>query len=227
MIRGIIMKYPKINTLYKRNGKGIIIPEEYSKEEFENIVEWYVTEKIDGTNIRVCYSRIDITLGSKDCLEFKGRTDNAQIPKHLDEYLHKKFEIEKIKEVFTYRGEIPNDIIIYGEGYGPKIQGGGKYRKDVSFICFDIQIDSMWLEPELIKELCKKLNIEYVPEIGCPWEKDIVQLVKRGFKSLINSSVEAEGVVVRPKPLMLFRNGEPIKWKLKTKDFRKLEANKK
>lgn len=29
-------------------------------------------------------------------------------------------------------------VVLFGEGYGPKIQGcGGRYRKDVSFAIFD------------------------------------------------------------------------------------------
>ena len=49
------MEYQKINTLFKRDANNIIIPTEYTLEEFEylnnNIFE--CTEKIDGTNIRI------------------------------------------------------------------------------------------------------------------------------------------------------------------------------
>lgn len=49
------MKYPKINTLWKREeeaNKSRIIIGEYALEECGLIKKWQVQEKIDGTNIR-------------------------------------------------------------------------------------------------------------------------------------------------------------------------------
>ena len=75
------MEYQKINTLFKRDADNIIIPTEYTLEEFEylnnNIFE--CTEKIDGTNIRIELKSSDDGIA----MLFKGRTDNAIIPKHL------------------------------------------------------------------------------------------------------------------------------------------------
>ena len=36
-----------------------------------------------------------------------------------------------------------------------------------------------------------------------------------------NMEILAEGIVARAYPTMLFRNGIPIKWKLKIKDYQK------
>ena len=45
------MEYPKINTLFKRDDKNIIIPSQYTCEEFSYLKDclWECTEKIDGT----------------------------------------------------------------------------------------------------------------------------------------------------------------------------------
>ena len=51
------MIYPKINTIWKRDEKGYILEGDYSAEEFKNIKEWDVSEKIDGMNMRVLYSK--------------------------------------------------------------------------------------------------------------------------------------------------------------------------
>ena len=49
------MEYQKINTLFKRDVKNVIIPSQYTCEEFSYLKDclWECTEKIDGTNIRI------------------------------------------------------------------------------------------------------------------------------------------------------------------------------
>jgi len=56
------MKYPKINTIWKRDesNKFKIIEGDFSKQEFANIKNWQITEKIDGTNIRLIIQRCQI-----------------------------------------------------------------------------------------------------------------------------------------------------------------------
>lgn len=48
-------EYHKINTLFKRDEKNLIIEGDYSCPEFAYLAEneWTWTEKVDGTNIRV------------------------------------------------------------------------------------------------------------------------------------------------------------------------------
>ena len=76
-------KYPKIHTLWKRDPerKMVVMPGEYALPEIEMLANlpWEWTEKIDGTNIRIGWDGEDVAYG--------GRTDKAQIPKHLLEYL--------------------------------------------------------------------------------------------------------------------------------------------
>ncbi len=56
-------------------------------------------------------------------------------------------------------------------------------------------------------------------------EDQIVALVKTGFKSKIakDTTLDAEGIVARSHPLVLFRNGTPLMFKLKTKDYKGLK----
>ena len=126
------MKYPKINTLWKRDKNRRIIPKQYSKPEFETIRRWHITEKINGTNVRIICTKTIVR--PHQTLEYKGKTDNAQIPTQLLEALKKKFTANKMSEQF----KDDNQVILFGEGYGNKIQQAGKrYRKDNSFILFD------------------------------------------------------------------------------------------
>jgi len=211
------MKYPKINTLWKRDKKDKfnIIIGDYACEEFSSISRWHITEKIDGTNIRILYD-------GKEPV-FYGRTDEAQIPPFLLDYLKKTFTKELLSKQFP---EIKKGVVLYGEGYGNKIQSvGKKYRKDNSFILFDAWIDGWWLEPEKVKQLAKDLGLDYVPELGIvnTIQEAIDYLKKKPKSKIAKEELIIEGIVARSYPLMLFRDGTPIMWKLKVKDYTKLE----
>lgn len=223
------MEYVKINSLWKRQGwyfeegkknnpdfknnRQSFIIGDYSDPEFGNIKKWLVDEKIDGTNVRICFN---------NTLTFQGRTKDAQMPCHLLARLQEIFTFEKMAEVFPIipEGSYRN-VILFGEGYGPKIQkGGGNYRNEVGFILFDIFIDGWWLKREDVKQIAGILGIEVVPEIGMMTEEEIIDFVKS--KPLSRCSIVhqmMEGVVCRSEPLMLFRNKKPLMFKLKCKEF--------
>jgi hypothetical protein len=215
------LKYPKINTLWKRDEKNKfnIVEGDFSCPEFNAIKKWHVTEKIGGTNIRIYFRPAEKTI------EFKGRTDEASIPKFLLEALSSIFNIQKLLEVFL-KGE---EIILYGEGYGNKITSiGEKYREDNSFVLFDVVVDGWWLERKNVEDIAKKLDIDIVPSLGIRTIPEIVSLVKETFPSAISKqTLSAEGIVARSEPLMLFRDGSPIMWKLKSKDYIKLSPKNK
>jgi len=208
-------EYIKINTVQKRDEKSKkIILDTFSKPHFENIKIWRATEKIDGTNIR-----IDCGVGSG--FEIKGKTDNANLHPALIDGIFNLFPDASIfDEVFPTASK----VILYGEGYGPKINGGGKYRKDHSFILFDILIDSKWwLDYENIKDVAEKLNIDVVPTLGFMTIDDAISFVQTSPKSLI-ADCTMEGLVLVPDPVMLFNNGTPIKVKVKVKDYLALKT---
>ena len=205
------MKYPKIDTLWKRDedNKFRIIEGDYSKIEFANIKKWNITEKIDGTNTRVIYENGSVVFG--------GRTDNAQIPTRLLQYLQTTFTPSLLNSVFSDAGK----VILFGEGYGAKIQkGGGLYRKDNAFILFDVWVDGWWLLRDSMEDIAIKLDIKCVPLLGLMSVDEAVKCVKSKPKSRISEEPKvAEGIVACAFPTMLFRNGNPIVWKLKVKDY--------
>jgi len=209
------MKYPKINTIWKRDSttQHRIMEGDYSRDEFKEIHKWDVTEKIDGTNIRINYTQ--------GHLQIYGRTDNAEIPAHLYKALLELFTIDKMENAFGSIDDI--DVTLFGEGYGPKIQkGGGLYREDAGFILFDVKINNWWLLRESVDDIADKLNIRSVPYIGYMDVESIVEYVKMNQQSIESDKIKLmEGVVCRTKNMLRFRNGSPIMWKLKTKDFMK------
>lgn len=219
--------YQKINTLFKRDEKKIIIPSQFTCEEFYELkdLKWECTEKIDGTNIHV-----DIEYSTERGLwfSFQGRTDNAVIPSHLLKKLHEIFTEDVIMSAFNQQfASVGEDetlrMSIYGEGYGMKIQkGGGNYiPNDVGFILFDVKVGQWWLGRENLEDIASKLNVPIVPLIGYMTLQEAIEFVSKGFNSIVSQTKnhKAEGLVLKTRNGLLFRNGQRIITKIKTCDF--------
>lgn len=121
-------EYHKINSIFKRDLKGKFITGDWADPAFGYLKDnsWVFTEKVDGTNVRIGWDNETkrVTIG--------GRTDAAQMPLFLVHRLQELFTPEKFVE-FTC------PVILYGEGYGAKIQKGcGNYMADrTDFVLFE------------------------------------------------------------------------------------------
>lgn len=234
------MEYPKINSLYKRRGvtydketntytydkskKHELLMGEYADLAFGLIKEWQVFEKIDGTNIRITFERdLAKEANTRDgknyfTVTFDGRKKDSSIPSFLYKYLQDTFTVEKMASVFPNTSR----VILYGEGYGSKIQSGGKYRDDVSFILFDVFVkDEWWLAYEDRLQIADALQIDHVPYLGKMEEAEIIDYVSMHPKSKIAKDINfpMEGVVCTTNPILRLRNGDPIKFKLLSEDL--------
>jgi len=215
------MKYPKIQTIWKReSGRPCrIIHGDYSKPEFRAIKMWDVTEKIDGANTRIIFE-----VGAVKVL---GRNDQTMMPPDLLTHIHENITREKLRSVFS---PVPPLVVLFGEGYGAKIQkGGALYRQDQGFVLFDVWISNesgggWWLEHESVCDIAAKLEIPVVPLIGTMETASALTLItanETGLSSCLADRARPwEGIVARSHPLMLFRNGDPIMWKLKVRDYK-------
>ena len=206
-------EYHKIETLFERdvNGTKKLIEGKFRNEAVEFLANnaWVFTEKIDGTNIRIHWDGYKV--------EFAGRTDRAQIPKPLMDYLNNTFGSIEAEELFEQKfGE--SDVILFGEGYGPKIQNGGAYRDDVSFILFDVQIGDTWLKRESVEDIARTFGIDVVPIIFTGSLQQAVDYVKTKPKSTIGTA-NMEGLVGRPAVEMRDRMGKRVIVKIKVCDF--------
>lgn len=205
-------EYHKIQSIYKRDEiTHKFIEGEFSLPEFEYLRnnEWCFTEKIDGTNIRIGWNGLTKKIG--------GRTENAQIPTFLYEKLEHLFPDEKLAKCFP---EVEDIVILYGEGYGAKIQkGGGNYIPDgVDFILFDVLIGEWWLRRDDVDGIAQSLGIKSVPTLGYGTLDNAVQGIKVGVNSTFGDFL-AEGMVLRPTTELKSRAGHRIITKLKHKDF--------
>lgn len=208
------MKYPKIQSVYKRdpnNNFKTFLPE-YSTPEIEYLKDntWEFTEKVDGTNIRIeFYPELQRVF-------YKGRTERSQIPTALLTRLQ-IFTPALLGGVFDHH---ITGVTLYGEGYGKWIQHGSKYLPDrVDFILFDVWVDGMWLKRTDVDDIAHKLGIQAVPVITWGTLNDMKILTSFGIQSQVGEC-PAEGIVARPTIEMCNRKGERIITKLKTKDFK-------
>ena len=221
--------YQKINTLFKRDSNNVIMPDEWADPMFEYLAntKWEATEKVDGTNIRVIVTP-PATDGAPVGVAFRGRTDAAQIPGHLLDRLEELFPVDKMTEQFNPAARpLKDTIVLYGEGYGEKIQSGGRYvRGGADFILFDVRVGDWWLLRDKVEGIAAALGIKAVPLVGYMTIPEAIEYVRRGFTSQIaaDPTLPAEGLVLKTPMGLLDRTGHRIVAKVKTVDFRKLEA---
>ncbi len=222
-------EYQKINTLFKRDSNNVIMPDEWADPMFEYLAytKWEATEKVDGTNIRIIITP-PATEGAPVGVAFRGRTDAAQIPGHLLKRLEELFPVDKMTAQFDPAVRpLKDTIVLYGEGYGEKIQSGERYTKGgADFILFDVRVGDWWLLRDKVESIADALGIKAVPLMGCMTIPEAIEYVRRGFPSQIaaDPTLPAEGLVLKTPMGLLDRTGYRIVAKVKTVDFRKLEA---
>jgi hypothetical protein len=208
--RRIEMLYHKIETIYNRDPKSYkVIEGELRKELYSLISKWEFTEKIDGTNIRVIWQDGQLSFG--------GRTENAQIPAQLVNWLNENISADKLRDIFPDKS-----VIIYGEGYGAAIQNGHGYSPVQKFIVFDVLVGGKWwLTRNNVCDVSSKLGLDVVPFVGNMSLEEAVVLVKSGtLKSQIgDGSVYAEGLIGRTSVPLFEANGDRVIIKIKTQDF--------
>ena len=214
--------YQKINTIFMRDAKNVIMPyEPFTEPEFEYLrgLKWRAEEKIDGTNMRIEVTKeevLDYTMdpsvlkGVKFNIRIAGKTDNAQIPKNLLKHMQEKYTNEKIlgalglkefipvsewKSMYNWDdySKIPSIYTIYGEGYGEGIQSGGWYIKGGNeFIVFDVKVNDIYLKTEARDEIATKLGAPIVPFKGYFTLDEAIDYVRNGFRSVVAESPEVK-----------------------------------
>jgi len=206
-------EYPKIQGIFKRDEKTHkFIEGEWALPEFvylkDNIWQW--TEKINGTNVRICWEPF-----SANQISFLGRTDKASLPPFLLAKLRQIFIVDKLMAIFR----LP--ACLYGEGFGNRIQGAGKnyIPDDVDFILFDIRIGQWWLKRPDLEDIAARLGIRIVPIVGQGTLIEAINLIKAKKLKSVFGDFLAEGLVLWPMIELRDRAGQRIVTKLKHKDF--------
>jgi ATP-dependent RNA circularization protein (DNA/RNA ligase family) len=208
-------EYHKIQSVFLRDPATkhrTFLIGQYSEPAFEYLAnnQWLFTEKVNGTNVRVHWSGEKVTFG--------GRTADAQMPLFLVYRLEQLFPMAKFAALFPYPEY--TDVMLFGEGYGAKIQkGGGNYKPDgVDFVLFDVMIGGVYLERNNVEDVAAKLEIPVVPIVGRGTLNDAIEMTKGGFNSTWGLFM-AEGLVMRPACELVDRRGHRVITKVKHRDF--------
>lgn len=128
------------------------------------------------------------------------------------------FGSQEAEELFEQTwGE--KEVFFFGEGYGPKIQNGGAYRQDVSFILFDVLVGNNYQEREWVEKTARMFGIDVVPVVLTGTIQDGVNYVMEHPVSTMGTAM-MEGVVGRPAVEMRDRRGNRVIVKIKWNDFK-------
>src|SRR3990167_7456715 len=222
------MEYAKIETVWNRDEKTFKVkPGELRWPEFAALRFWHITEKIDGTNIRITLDRLNTPeIGATGpVVRCGGRPDAAQIQASVVQMLQGLFPAEKVAGAF----DADTKAILFGEAYGPKIQkGGGLYRADVGFRLFDVVVFGAdgrpwWLTWENVESVAQKLGVRTVPVLNprATLEEAVAHVQAKSTAATEDggTGMDQEGIVARSEPPLFTRAGRRLMWKLKVRDF--------
>lgn len=208
--------YEKIETIYARDIEGTkkLIPGVFRNPTVAYLKDnpWVWTEKVDGTNIRVCWDGHSVSYG--------GRTEKASIPAPLVNRLNDYFGGEENAQLFEQMfGE--KEAMLFGEGYGKGIQAAGKaYNPEgVDFILFDLFIVGNYQPRESVEHCAAAFGLTTVPIVGKGTLDEAVAFVKGHPQSTLGD-IPMEGIVCRPEQELRDRCGNRVICKIKWEDFR-------
>ena len=214
----LFTKYKKYSSPFKKDEKF------KNTEELSQSLptgDWIVTEKIDGTNIRIIIDKDkNVHFGSRKLiLNPEDKSSKIFMDCVADVNVNKLIE---------YFKEVESTVVIYGEGYGAGIQKGGIYSPVKNFRVFDIRIGDAYQDWEFIEKVCIANQLNMVPKllISSSLNYSTCTSILSNFKKtmiLDGDGGEPEGVVFKFNPTLLNKYGERLIFKVKFKDFEGLE----
>ncbi len=247
MIDSDFPDYVKIQGLYKRDGKGNFSIGNYSLDVFRYLEDdlWRWTEKVDGTNIRLYIDpKVELVepimsgppvpspVGDP-VTRLGGHHANSQIPSPLVD--HMAAISQRTEQIWS---TLSGPVVLYGEGYGGKIQSGCSiygYPEASTFILFDVwvpeehhRLGGFWLDHDKVRAIGDGLEIPTVPFayvneslIGLATLRQAVYDVRyHGIPSQLGrSGAQAEGIVGVPATPLFDRMGHRVITKIKHRDF--------
>jgi len=194
------MAYRKIANLYK-------------DVRILDFKECYAMEKVHGTSAHVSFTEGKIKYFSG------GAKHENFVAIFNEEELLKKFE------------ELGHEnIIIYGEAYGGKMQGmRDTYGEELVFTVFEVNTGGAWLNVENSCDVANKLGFEFMPYDRGPatveWldsQRDLFSRIakRRG----IEEDKIAEGIVIKPVQEYLDKRGNRVISKHKRDEFKETKT---
>ena len=211
-----MVTYQKIETPFNRamDGTKKLIEGDWrdSAVAYISLLPWRWTEKIDGTNTRIYWDGHKVVYG--------GRTESAQLPAPLVNKLNEIFGTYEAEEMFEQKfGE--TEVMLFGEGYGGKIQKVGPLYGEVDFRLFDVYLPQtdLYLRWDDVHDVANTFGIKTAPLVRIGTLNEAIDFVKTKPKSLISYNAPMEGVVCKPLCELRDRQNKRLVVKVKVKDF--------
>jgi hypothetical protein len=216
--------YHKIETLFNRDALTFkIATGDVRVPEFLAVDRWVTEEKLDGQNIRIHVTR---SLQEPPVVAFNGRTDNAQ----LSGMVRAALEIvsSRAAECLLTPELYHDDVTLYGEMVGPKIQKNPNGFEEPTFVLFDAfvrcgETGGYWAPRDEVELWARQLGVHRPALLHAAGIEEIIDIVRHGFAPQLRGNLPgakyAEGVICRPRHELATQRGQRVIWKLKTKDF--------
>lgn len=189
------MAYAHINNLYKN-------------QEILLLKECFASEKIHGSSSHMKWNKDNITFspGGEKYVNFVSLFDIG--------FLEGKF-----KELGL------DEVTIYGEVYGGKMQGMKKiYGDKLKFIAFEVKIFDRWLNMEAAEKIVLDFGLEFIYYTKISTDLKVLEEErnKPSVQAKRNGILEdrrKEGIVLRPLIEMMRSDGKRIMAKYKNEEF--------
>jgi ATP-dependent RNA circularization protein (DNA/RNA ligase family) len=205
-----MQRYPKMKNLFKRNQKTGKLYQQFADPAFKYLrdIEWIGTEKIDGTNVRICWD------GKNSFI--RGKEEHSELPAFLYERLITIKDNIDFPALFQDRPGI-----LFGEGFGHRInEGYSDLGKSTDFILFDVLVENRFMPFSMVQNIAVDLRLRCVPVVFMGTLTEAVLFALKGFQSNFRKE-NAEGLVIKPSAELLKVDGSRVIAKLKTPDLNK------
>lgn len=187
----------------------------YKTQDILFLKECYAMEKVHGTSTHLTFQLKED--GTVNLDFFSGGCTH--------EHFISLFDREALSKIYLEKYSSMNPLIIYGEGYGGKMQGmSHTYGPDLRFIAFDVKGNNIWRNVGDAERIVNAFGLEFVPyhristdltAIDAERDRSSEVAVRRG----ILEPKEREGVVLRPLEEFTKNNGERLISKHKRSKF--------
>ncbi len=149
-----------------------------------------ITEKIHGTNCRVGVVQGERMAGSKGLRRQEPadyKTSAYWFP----------WTLAPAASLLDSLGAAHEQVILFGEVFGPGVQQFHYGQKGLAFRAFDLLLDGAYADHERFVGLCAEHGVETVPELGRPgFSLQAVKMLSQG-RAFAGEHIR-EGVVVKP-----------------------------
>lgn len=174
----------------------------------------FALEKIHGTSGHITYKN-----GSDKLIFFSGGESRQNFIKLFDE--------PSLWTKFAACGAL--EITVYGEVYGGRCQGmKNTYGPNLKFVCFEVEIDGMFLSVPQADEFVKELGLEFVHYEKCETDIEKLNALRdadsvQAIRNSMGPGHKREGIVLRPPFEVRLNHNERLIAKHKADSFRETQ----